>query len=299
MPSAVLEHQLTIVDTPGVNDINEQRAEITYGYVPRADAAVFLLDATPDPDRVRAAVPRGAHPALLARAADLRDRQDRSARRGRAGRDGALRARAPGRIVPEPAIFPVSARRELAGKRARSGFGPLLEHIGVTVGNDRRRLLLDHALADAGRLSAFVRQSLAMRRRSLELPLPELEERIARARTRLAAGQKGLDAGAGTIRAETAALKARVRQDLATSRGEFRDALAAEHRQGRRSRHSAVPVVLRAGHVEGLAGGEGESIAAELERLAETILEVASENVREVDRRPCRPSWARRRRRSI
>src|SRR5207253_3619287 len=46
VPSAVLEHRVTIVDTPGVNDINEQRAEITYGYLPRADAAVFLLDAT-------------------------------------------------------------------------------------------------------------------------------------------------------------------------------------------------------------------------------------------------------------
>src|SRR4029079_5472849 len=45
-PSPLLENRLTIVDTPGVNDINEQRADITYGYTPRADAAVFLLDAT-------------------------------------------------------------------------------------------------------------------------------------------------------------------------------------------------------------------------------------------------------------
>src|SRR4029078_4361396 len=45
-PSPLLANRLTIVDTPGVNDINEQRADITYGYLPRADAAVFLLDAT-------------------------------------------------------------------------------------------------------------------------------------------------------------------------------------------------------------------------------------------------------------
>src|SRR6185295_16441862 len=45
-PVAILDDKLTIVDTPGVNDINEQRAEITYGYIPRADAALFLLDAT-------------------------------------------------------------------------------------------------------------------------------------------------------------------------------------------------------------------------------------------------------------
>ena len=35
---------MTLVDTPGVNDINEARAEITYNYVPRADAVLFLLD---------------------------------------------------------------------------------------------------------------------------------------------------------------------------------------------------------------------------------------------------------------
>ena len=38
-------NNVVLVDTPGVNDLNEQRAEVTYGYVPRADAVVFLLDA--------------------------------------------------------------------------------------------------------------------------------------------------------------------------------------------------------------------------------------------------------------
>src|SRR5262249_26248970 len=45
-PAEILRDRVTLVDTPGVNDISEQRAEITYGYVPRADAVVFLLDAT-------------------------------------------------------------------------------------------------------------------------------------------------------------------------------------------------------------------------------------------------------------
>ena len=35
-PAPFLREQITVVDTPGVNDINEQRADITYGYVPRA-----------------------------------------------------------------------------------------------------------------------------------------------------------------------------------------------------------------------------------------------------------------------
>jgi GTPase SAR1 family protein len=45
-PAPILRERVTLVDTPGVNDINEARAEITYSYIPRADAVVFLLDST-------------------------------------------------------------------------------------------------------------------------------------------------------------------------------------------------------------------------------------------------------------
>ena len=190
-PAAVLDDQLTVVDTPGVNDINEQRAEITYGYVPRADAAIFLLDATQiltasERQFLEERILRSSRERLIFVIAkiDLLDEAEQAETIAFARTHLA-------RIVPDPAIFAVSARRELAGNADASGFDPLLAHIGATVGTDRRRLLLDHALADAGRLSTFVRQSLAMRRRSLELPLPELEERIARAKVRLAPARRG------------------------------------------------------------------------------------------------------------
>jgi small GTP-binding protein len=282
VPAPVLEPKLTIVDTPGVNDINEQRAEITYGYVPRADAAIFLLDGTQiltasERQFLEERILRSSRERLIfvVAKADLLDETELPE---------ALRfAREHlGRIVPEPAIFPVSARRELAGRRADSGFAALLDHIGVTVGTDRRRLLLDNALADATRLSAFVRQSLAMRRRSLDLPLPELEERIARARERLRTGQRGLDAVAATIRAETAALKARVRQDLAEFAAAFREALPPEidkvdGNDVRRYLSFFMQDTWKAWTEE-----EGEKISATLEKLAEQVIEVANENVREV-----------------
>ena len=282
VPAPVLEGRLTIVDTPGVNDINEQRAEITYGYIPRADAAVFLLDATQiltasERQFLEERILRSSRERLIfvIAKADLLDEAE-------LGETTRFAREHLSKIVPEPSIFAVSARRELAGKREQSGFGPLLAHIGATVGTDRRRLLLDHALADGGRLSAFVRQSLAMRRRSLELPLPDLEERIARARGRLAAGQKGLDAAAATIRAETAALKARVRQDLAQFTGEFRDALAADlDKVDGHDIRRYLSFFIQDTWKSWLEG-EGDMIAAELERLAEKILEVANENVRDV-----------------
>jgi predicted GTPase len=44
-PLEYLKDGIVIVDTPGVNDIDEQRIAITYGYLPQSDAIVFLFSA--------------------------------------------------------------------------------------------------------------------------------------------------------------------------------------------------------------------------------------------------------------
>ena len=44
-PADILKNRLVIVDTPGVSDINEQRCEVTYRFIPKANAVLFLLDA--------------------------------------------------------------------------------------------------------------------------------------------------------------------------------------------------------------------------------------------------------------
>lgn len=45
-PSSFLQYQVVVVDTPGVSDMDEQRAEVTYGFLPQADMVLFLLDAS-------------------------------------------------------------------------------------------------------------------------------------------------------------------------------------------------------------------------------------------------------------
>jgi small GTP-binding protein len=281
-PVGLLENQLTIVDTPGVNDINEQRAEITYGYLPRADAAVFLLDATQiltasERQFLEERILRSTRDRLLfvVAKADLLSEAELTETLAFARKHLAA-------IVPEPAIYPVSAKRALAGDRAGSGMDAFVAALGATVAHQRRRLLLDHALADATRLSAFVRQSLAIHRRSLELPLPELEQRIGRARERLQTGKKVLETAASTVRAETAALKARVRQDLADFTARLREAVTADidavdAADIRRYLSFFVQDTWKA-----WTEAEGGLISAELEKLAETVIQVANENVREV-----------------
>jgi GTP-binding protein EngB required for normal cell division len=281
-PAALLENRLTIVDTPGVNDINDQRAEITYGYLPRADAAVFLLDATQiltasERQFLEERILRSTRDRLLFVVAkvDLLDEAELAETLAFARKHLAA-------IVPEPAIYPVSAKRALAGDRAGSGLDAFVAALGATVAHQRRRLLFDHALADAARLSAFIRQSLAIHRRSLELSFPELEERIVRAQERLRTGKKVLETAAATVRAETAALKARVRQDLADFTFELRQGLSADIDKVEAADVRRYLSFFVQDTWKSWTEAEGERISAELERLAETVIQVANENIREV-----------------
>jgi len=281
-PAAILDERVTIVDTPGVNDINEQRAEITYGYLPRADAAVFLLDATQilsasERQFLEERILRSSRDRLIfvVAKADLLDAAELAETLAFARKHLAA-------IVPEPVVLPVSAKRALAGDAEASGLTAVVAELGATVANERRRLLLDNALGDATRLSAFVRQSLAIRRKSLELPMDELESRIGRAKDKLRSGQKVLETAAETIRAETAALKARVRQDLADFTAEFRTRLptdidAVDGLDVQKYLSFFVQDTWKA-----WTEAEGELVAAELDRLAEQIIQVTNENIREV-----------------
>src|SRR5689334_25108724 len=109
-PSDLLQNNVVLVDTPGVNDLNDQRAEVTYGYVPRADAVVFLLDAGQalrDSERefLRSRVLENARDRLIfvLGKMDLLNSDERTAvvayvREGLA------------KMMPEPVVFPLSAK---------------------------------------------------------------------------------------------------------------------------------------------------------------------------------------------
>ena len=44
-PAEFLQNRVALIDTPGVEDMDQQRVDITYGYLPKANAIIFLLDA--------------------------------------------------------------------------------------------------------------------------------------------------------------------------------------------------------------------------------------------------------------
>ncbi len=278
-PAALLRERVTIVDTPGVNDINEQRADITYGYVPRADAALFLLDATQilshsERRFLEERILRSCRDRLVfvVTKADLLDAAELEQACSFAR--GHLSA-----LVPAPALFPVSARRALAGDWQGSRMEPLLAHLHLTLGAERARVLDNNTLADAVRLSAFVRDSLGMRRRSLELPPEDLAARVARAQERLCDGRRALEEAAATISAEAAACKARLRQDLEAFATGFAAALPPDIESANAADVQRYLGPFLQDTWKGWLETEGEWLAGELDRLAERAIEVANQRV--------------------
>ena len=283
-PADILRGNVVLVDTPGVNDLNEQRAEVTYGYVPRADAVIFLLDAgqaLKDSERefLSSHVLEGTRDRLvfILGKTDLLGPEERTAVE-------AYVRRGLQKLVAEPVLFPISARAELDGDRAASGFDPLLEYLQGFLARDRGRVLLDNAAVDVGRTSAYLQQNLGLKLRASELDLAELEKRVASVRAQLDSSKRKLDELHGRITAEAAAIKSQARLDLDSFARAFVNVLPEQI-----DAVDANDVKLYLGafiedKFREFAELEGAKVGALLEQLAEDVISVTNENAAEAAR---------------
>ncbi|HEY2746739.1 MAG TPA: dynamin family protein [Polyangia bacterium] len=281
-PAEILKEKVTLVDTPGVNDINEQRAEITYGYIPRADAVLFLLDG--------AQVLKQSERSFLEQRILRRSKDKLIFVLGKIDllspeeREEALKycRENLARVVEEPQIFPLSAKRQLSdkeGDKAASGFTPFLAHLRKYLADERGRVLLDNGIADGLRTGGYLASNLGIKRRSLTLALEELEERIGRVRVQLDGAQSRLKIHHAKIRAEADAIKAGMRLDLESFVKEFETRLPQEidRADGEDVKRFLGPFIQDTW--KAWAEAEGEKIAGQLERLAEEIIQVTNEDV--------------------
>ncbi|HKA86262.1 MAG TPA: dynamin family protein [Haliangiales bacterium] len=279
-PAAFLEDKLTLVDTPGVNDLNEQRAEITYEYVPRADAVLFLLDAGQ-------ALKESERAFLASRLLERsRDRMifvvckadlltpEELADVVRYVEDNL------GRLVDDPPVFAVSARKHLAGDRAAGRMEPLLQHLARSLTEDRGRVLLDNAAAEGLRAAGYLKQNLGVKRSAFELSLAELTERVEKVRSHLSATKDNLERLHDKIRSEGDAIKARVRLDVEQFAERFQRAIIGEiDKADAHDVKRYLPLYIQDKFKE-WAELEGEACAELLERLAEEAITVTNENAR-------------------
>ncbi|MEJ7600163.1 MAG: dynamin family protein [Kofleriaceae bacterium] len=278
-PSDLLKNNVVLVDTPGVNDLNEQRAEVTYGYVPRADAVVFLLDAgqaLKDSERefLRSRVLESARDRLIfvLGKMDMLSPDERTAvvdyvRGGLA------------KLATDPVLFPLSAKDWAKSKDPESGMPELMTYLERFLARDRAQVILDNAAADAGRTAAYLENNLGVRMRSYDLDLGELEQRITAVREQLDTSKRKLDELHVRIDADAESIKNQIGLDLEAFAKSFVQALPTQiDAVDANDVKSFLPAFIEDKFKE-WAEVEGAKLAAMLEHLAEEVIQITNENV--------------------
>jgi len=213
-PAPLLQERVLLVDTPGVNDLSLQRADITYSYVPRADAVLFLLDAgqiLKESERVflEEKLLKGSRDKIVFVVTkwDLLDEAER--------KEALAYAKLKlGDLVKNPIVFPVSSQTALAGRREESGFPELLAHLTRFLAEERGRILLDNALGEGLAVGALLEKGVAAKRRSIGMRAEELDRRIKVLEEDLAGQSSTLEQRRAKIREEIVGIKVGARKDL-------------------------------------------------------------------------------------
>ena len=278
-PSELLTNNVVLVDTPGVNDLNEQRAEVTYGYVPRADAVVFLLDAgqaLKDSERefLRSRVLESARDRLIFVLGKMdmlsKDEQVAVVEYVRAGLS---------RITPEPVVFPLSAKDWAKTKDPDSGMPELMTYLERFLARDRAQVILDNAAGDAARTAAYLENNLGVRLRAYDLDLGELELRIAAVREQLDTSKRKLDELHIRIDADAESIKSQIGLDLEAFAKAFVHALPGQIDTVDANDVKAYLPAFIEDKFKEWAEIEGAKLAAMLEHLAEEVIQITNENV--------------------
>jgi small GTP-binding protein len=280
-PAPLLKERILLVDTPGVNDLSLQRADITYSYIPRADAVLFLLDAgqiLKESERVF------LNDKLLKASRDkivfvitkwdlLSSDEQREAL--------AYAKNHLSTLVKEPVVFPVSAEAALAGGFAGSGLPELVAHLTRFLAEERGRILLDNALGEGATVAQLLAKGIDARRRSIQMKTDEIDRRIAALEKDLA-GQAGtIEQRRMQIREDVSAIKTGARKDL----DRFVDDVCRQlpnvidaAKPGELKQY--LPAFLEDAYKQ-WAEEETKEIAMELERLAEKTVALVREDAHE------------------
>ena len=295
-PAPFLEDGIVLVDTPGVNDLNEARAEITYGYIPRADAILFLLDAgqiLKESERsfVEKRLLEKSRDKVLfvVNKMDLLDDEEQQ--------EALAYARMNlGKLMKDPKVYGISAEKALEGGEG-SGMEPFLDELRSFLQEERGRVLLDNALEAALRTAQTLRTGIEIQKRALVMEQVDLERRLGALEGDLEKSGERMAERRAHIRESLSAVKAVVRADVEGFAKRFGEQLPVEIDQ---SDAKDLRKYL-AGFIEEefrkFAEREAEELTTRLEKVAdEAIAFVAEDAPRQAARRclRCRPTGSHR-----
>ncbi len=284
-PSPLLADRIALVDTPGVNDLCLQRADITYKYIPQSDAVLFIIDAgQPLKESERLFLKEK----LLGQSrdkiifvvtkADIWSDDERSEALGYVEDELS-------KLVKAPVVFPVAAQRALKGRRGESGMDELLAHLTSFLAEERGRIMLGNALGDGIEAVHALRHSIEARQRAMLMSKDEIERRITRIKADLEGQQKTVEERRAGIREEVSAVKAWVRRDL----DHFCDDVVRQLPEIVESTNADelrvhLPAFLERTFVE-WARAEAEEVAKALEELAEKTVSLMRDDAHDAAKR--------------
>lgn len=283
-PAELLRERIVLVDTPGVNDLSLTRAEITYGYIPRADAVLFLLDAgQPMKESERQFLEnqligksRDKIVFVVAKSDIWSSDEKKEALEYVKSRLGAL--------VKDPPVFAVSAQASL-GERADSGIEELVGHLTRFLAEERGRILLSNALGEGIAAASVLGRGIEARKRASSMSIEQLEKRIRLLERDLEGHSDTIEKRRLLIREEAGSIKAWARRDL----DRFCDDVVRQ-----------LPAVLDRANASDLkqhlgpflehsfkqwAEAETREIASALEQLAEKMVALVKDDAHDVGKR--------------
>ena len=213
-PAPFLKERILLVDTPGVNDLSLQRADITYSYIPRADAVLFLLDAgqiLKESERVflsdKLLKASRDKIVFVVTKWDLLSPEEQ--------REAMAYARAHlSTLVRNPVVFPVSGETALAGARAESGIPELVAYLTNFLSEERGRILLDNALGEGLGVAQLLSKGVDARRRALRMSADQIDRRIAALEKDLAGQSSTIDQRRSQMREDIASIRMAASKDL-------------------------------------------------------------------------------------
>ena len=285
-PAPLLKERILLVDTPGVNDLSLQRADITYSYIPRADAVLFLLDAG---QILKESERQFLNDKLLKASRDkivfvitkwdiLNEDEKKEAL--------AYARTQLANLVKDPVVFPVSAETALqGGKMAESGMPELLAHLTTFLAEERGRILLDNALGEGLNVAALLGKGVDARRRSLAMKTDELERRIKMLEEDLAGAAGTIEQRRIKIREEISGIKVSAQKDLDHFVEEtIRQLPNVIDSAKREDLRKFLPAFLQ-DTFKTWAEAEGKEIGSKLEALAEKTIALIKEDANDATKR--------------
>ncbi len=285
-PNEFLGDGLKLVDTPGVNDISRQKVEITYGYVPRADVILYVLDATQILKKsevvfIRERLLKANRDRILFVLGKIDALDEEEAREVEAYARQRLET-----LIGPVQLFSFSARdaleRQLEGEEPSDEFVAFRGYVQQFVREQKEAIVLDSALGGALRIAAVMEQNLAIKRQGYRLEKEDLEARIEAVHDKLRESRKLIAENLDRVDERVGDIAATTRHNLRVFTENFVEALPvqierADAKDVKRYLADWIQDTFREWLEE-----EGQEIAESLEELAEEIIEITNQSLREV-----------------